>query len=57
MGVDCTLSFLRGKHAWLMVIPLAVFVGVVDDKEESVEEIRKFKKSRKRKKTTVMCDG
>lgn len=49
-------AFSEGKHAQLTVISLAVFVGD-DDKEESVEEIRKFKKSRKRKKFMVMCDG
>lgn len=41
-----------------MGIPMAFFfVGVDDDREESVKEIRKFKKSRKQKKATVMCDG
>uniref|UniRef100_A0A8C0B6Z6 Activating signal cointegrator 1 complex subunit 3 n=1 Tax=Buteo japonicus TaxID=224669 RepID=A0A8C0B6Z6_9AVES len=43
------------KHAQLTVISLPVFVGD-DDKEESVEEIRKFKKSRKRKKTLPKID-
>lgn len=58
VGVDCTFSFLRGRHAQLMGIPMAFFfVGVDDDREESVKEIRKFKKSRKQKKATVMCDG
>lgn len=34
-----------------------VFAGGDDDKEDSVEEMRKFKKSRKQKKVMVMCDG
>lgn len=57
MGADSSHHLSQEeKPAQLTALPLAAFVGE-DDKEDSVEEMRKFKKSRKRRKVLVMCDG